>query len=89
MVWKCRRKTLNIGKSTISRFAVMFTFRNIVSEVTAGLLGPAMMWAVGIIPQGPGAGPGSERDGEPSEPPLGQSPGAQTCVSGRVDRGSG
>lgn len=58
-------KTLNIGKSAIRQLAednTMFTFRNVVSEVTAGLLGQAMMWAVGNILQGRGAGLVSERE---------------------------
>lgn len=40
----------------------MFTFRNVVSEVTAGFLDQTMMWAVGNLLQGQGAGPMSERE---------------------------
>lgn len=63
--FKYRGKTLNRGKSAIRQFAednTMFTFRNVVSEVTAGLLGQAMVWAVGNVLQGQGAGPVSGRE---------------------------
>lgn len=48
----------------IRRFAKddMFTFRNVVSEVTAGFLDQTMMWAVGNLLQGQGTGPMSERE---------------------------